>query len=295
MLIDRFGRKITNLRISLTQRCNLKCIYCHHEGEAGSRGNAIDEISADEIGEIVRTAASLGIRKIKFTGGEPTLRKDLCEILSAVPPDIEASMTTNGTLLADLAGELKASGLSRVNVSLDTLKPERYARITGRDVLHSVLEGIDAALDCGLVPVKLNMVLLKGLNEDEVEDFIGYARRKKGLVLQVIELMDYGECALHADVSAFERSLAARAEGVLTRKMHHRKKYLFNGAEVEVVRPMHNTEFCAFCNRLRVTSKGELKPCLLRSDNHVNIRGLRGRELVERFYEAVEKREPFFR
>lgn len=294
MLRDPYGRGVTNLRISLTQRCNLSCIYCHREGERGTAREVAGEMATDEIAGIMKVAGELGIRRVKFTGGEPTLREDLCEIVSSVPVGMESSMTTNGTLLADLAHELKDSGLGRVNISLDTLDRERYRDITRRDLLVNVLEGVEAALDARLTPVKLNMVLLKGINEDEVDSFIAFVGSRKQLILQLIELLPSEECGMHAELRGVEEQLRSRADEVRTREMQHRRKYYMNGAEIEVVRPLHNTEFCAYCNRLRVTSDGKLKPCLLRSDNHVDIRGVKGEELRERFMEAVRRRAPFF-
>jgi GTP 3',8-cyclase len=291
VLRDPYNRPVTNLRISLTQKCNLKCIYCHAEGERSPR----EELSAGEIAEILRVAAVCGMRTVKFTGGEPLLRKDICEIVRSVPPGMESSMTTNATLLADTAHDLKEAGLSRVNISLDTLNPGRYKQITGKDCLSEVLEGIESALDAGLTPVKLNMVLLEGINEDEMDDFLAFVRNNRNLILQLIELMEFNDCKLHGDVDGIEQELAVKSREIITRRMHHRKKYCLDGAEVEVVRPLHNTEFCAFCNRLRVTSDGKLKPCLLRRDNLVDIRGKSGAELEELFKEAVRRREPYFK
>jgi cyclic pyranopterin phosphate synthase len=290
-LKDSYGRPVTNLRISLTSRCNLSCIYCHAEGEK----NPESEMSADEIIAIMQMAAKFGIRSIKFTGGEPLIRPDILQIVRAVPKGIEASITTNGILLADMAADLKAAGLRRVNVSLDSLNPGTYKKITGNDRLGEVLAGIDAALKVGLTPVKLNMVVLAGINDNEIDDFLAYVRNNHNLVLQLIELMHFNDCEYHGDLNNLETNLAARSEQILTRRMHHRKKYCLDGAEVEVVRPLHNTEFCAFCNRLRVTSDGKLKPCLLRTDNHVAIRGKKGAELEALFREAVARREPFFK
>ena len=290
MLKDPYNRTVTNLRISITSRCNLRCIYCHAEGEV----NPKEQMSTDEIAELMRVGAQFGIRSVKFTGGEPMLRQDLVDIIRSVPPGIESSLTTNGTLLAPKAADLKEAGLARVNVSLDTLRPERYRRITGKDCLEDALEGIDAAIHVGLTPVKINMVLLDGINEDEIDDFMAFVRGKRDLVLQVIELMEFNECRFHGDVDSVEQELNERATRVVTRRMHHRKKYCLDGAEVEVVRPLHNTEFCAFCNRLRVTSDGNLKPCLLRTDNLVNIRGKHGKELEDAFREAVSRRRPYF-
>ena len=289
-LKDTYNRPVSNLRISLTPKCNLSCIYCHREGEKAPQG----PLSAAEIAEVLRVAAGFGIRSVKFTGGEPTLRPDLIEIIKSVPAGMESSITTNGTLLAGLAADLKQAGLRRVNVSIDSLDPATYKKITGTDRLSDVLEGIDAAIASGLTPVKLNMVVLKGINDHEIDDFLTYVRGNRDLVLQLIELMNFNDCDYHGDLNGLETSLASRSKQIVTRRMHHRKKYCLDGAEVEVVRPLHNTEFCAFCNRLRVTSDGKLKPCLLRTDNHVDIRGKSGKELEDLFIEAVRRREPFY-
>jgi cyclic pyranopterin phosphate synthase len=290
VLTDPSGRTVTNIRISLTQRCNLGCIYCHAEGEKDPE----QELSAEQIAEILRVAQTFGVRSVKFTGGEPLMRSDLAEIIRSVPPGMEVSLTTNATLLADRAQELKDAGLNRVNVSLDTMDPKRYEEIAGKPMLAEALAGIEAALEAGLTPVKINMVVLSGINEDEVDAFIDYVRNNPDLVLQLIELMDFRDCPHHGDVKGIEDRIAAMADRVETRRMHHRKKYYVRGAEVEVVRPLHNTEFCAYCNRLRLTSDGKLKPCLLRSDNLVDVRGLHGTALEEAFREAVRRRSPYF-
>ncbi|MEI7857973.1 MAG: GTP 3',8-cyclase MoaA [Methanomicrobiales archaeon] len=290
-LKDPFNRPVSNLRISLTPKCNLACIYCHREGEKKSE----EPLSAAEIAEILRVAEHIGIRSVKFTGGEPMLRPDLLEIIQSVPAGMESSITTNGTCLAGLAADLKKAGLRRVNVSIDSLNHETYKKITGTDKLDDVLDGINAAVETGLTPVKLNMVVLAGINDHEIDDFLAFVRGNRNLVLQLIELMHFNECTNHGDLNGVEDALAARSKQIITRRMHHRKKYCLDGAEVEVVRPLHNTEFCAFCNRLRVTSDGKLKPCLLRTDNHIDIRGKCGAELEELFRKAVSLREPFYK
>ena len=291
ILKDPFNRPVSNLRISLTPKCNLSCIYCHREGEQSPQ----EQIPAEEIAEILRVAAKFEIRSVKFTGGEPLLRQDLLEIVRSVPAGMESSLTTNGTMLADLAYGLREAGLRRVNVSLDSLDPETYKKITGIDRLSDVLAGIEAALDAGLTPIKLNMVVLEGINDIEIDDFLRYVRGNRNLVLQLIELMHFNDCTYHGDLNGVENSLASRSREIITRRMHHRKKYCLDGAEVEVVRPRHNTEFCAFCNRMRVTSDGKLKPCLLRTDNHVDIRKKKGAELEALFHKAVGLREPFYK
>jgi GTP 3',8-cyclase len=291
LLKDPYDRPVSNIRISLTPRCNLKCIYCHREGEIQPAA----ELSCEDIAEILRVAAGFGIRSVKFTGGEPLLRKDIIDIVRSVPPTMESSMTTNGTLLADLAQPLKDAGLKRVNVSIDSISRDTYKRITGLDQLDNVLLGMQEAVDTGLTPIKINMVVLEGINGHEIDDFLAYIRGNRNLVLQLIELMDFNACDHHTKLDVLEDSLAARSKTIITRRMHHRKKYCLDGAEVEVVRPRHNSEFCAFCNRLRVTSDGKLKPCLLRTDNHINIRGKKGAELEDMFRKAVSLREPFYK
>ncbi|MDO9326932.1 MAG: GTP 3',8-cyclase MoaA [Methanoregula sp.] len=290
-LKDPFNRPVSNLRISLTPKCNLACIYCHREGEKKPE----EPLSAAEIAEILRVAEQIGIRSVKFTGGEPMLRPDLLEIIQSVPAGMESSITTNGTCLAGLAADLKKAGMRRVNVSIDSLNHETYKKITGTDMLDAVLDGINAAVETGLTPVKLNVVVLAGINDHEIDDFLAFVRGNRNLVLQLIELMDFNKCTDHQDLNLLEDSLAARSKQIITRRMHHRKKYCLDGAEVEVVRPLHNTEFCAFCTRLRVTSDGKLKPCLMRTDNHVDIRGKSGKDLEELFRKAVSLREPFYK
>ncbi len=286
---DNYQRPVSNLRISLNSGCNLRCIYCHREGECVPE----QPMPLEDIREVLLAAERLGIRSVKFTGGEPLLRKDILDIIRSVPESIESSMTTNGTLLAPLATKLREAGLSRVNISLDSLNPEVYQKITGIDHLGDALAGIEAARKSGLVPIKINMVLLKGMNEGEVEDFINLVSDDRHMVLQIIELMDLGDCPYHADLTDLESRIAASSKRVITRRMHHRKKYCYDGAEIEFVRPFHNSDFCNHCNRLRVTSDGKLKPCLLRNDNHIDIKGKKGEELDALFKQAIGLREPY--
>jgi cyclic pyranopterin phosphate synthase len=292
-LVDTYGRKISSLRVSLTNRCNLRCIYCHNEGETHSG----HEITVDEMAQIARTAAKHGVDRIKFSGGEPLLRTDFEDILRALPPMRDVSATTNGTLLAPRAQSLKDSGLDRVNVSLDSMSPERFDFITKcpKGYFERVLDGISVSLDVGLTPVKINMVYLKNINEDEVDKMIDFVRGKP-LVLQIIELMDFkGAFSYHADVASLEQKIKAKADKFYCREMHRRTKYYLNGAEVEIVRPIDNSEFCMNCNRLRVTSDCKLKPCLLRNDNLVDVRGMTDEQLEAAMKYVVSIREPFFK
>ena len=289
-LVDCFGRKATGLRIALTARCNLRCIYCHHEGEVSHEG----EISADMVASIARAAADLGMHAIKFTGGEPLMRKDLEHLISQIPEGLDTSMTTNGIFLADRAQPLAEAGLGRVNVSLDSLKPKVFRSITGcrEGDLERVIAGIDCAKDAGLEPIKMNVVVLRK-NENEIPELIEFARQK-GMILQLIELLDLKGLGISGDIEGIERGLQASADRVLTREMHRRKKYFLDGAEIEVVRPMDNTEFCANCTRLRITSDGKIKPCLLRNDNLVNIDSCDCERIKELLKAANARREPYF-
>jgi cyclic pyranopterin phosphate synthase len=291
MMVDSFGRVVTGLRIALTPRCNLNCIYCHHEGEEKPNGEIPDEM----VVSVARAAAALGVRSLKFTGGEPLLRSGLAGLIAQMPQDLDISLTTNGIFLAEQALLLAEAGLDRVNVSLDSLRPQTYRAITGgrEDDLEKVLAGIDAARAAALEPIKLNVVVLKE-NEAGIPDLIDFCR-EKGLILQLIELLDLRHQGLSGDIDAIERRLALQADRVRTREMHRRKKYFMDGAEVEVVRPMDNTEFCANCTRLRVTSDGKIKPCLLRSDNLVDIGTCDCEKIMVLLQEANVRREPYFK
>jgi cyclic pyranopterin phosphate synthase len=298
MLVDRFNRKITNLRISVTDRCNLNCFYCHKEGFL-SKG--CDELSADEISRIAYAFKKLGVKKVKITGGEPLVRRDIVDVIAALPAFDEISMTTNGILLEDYATELKEGGLDRINISIDSLKAGNYQRLSGGR-LDRVLSGLEAAIEADLTPVKVNMVVMKGINDGEVDDMIDFLSRYNGedespkVILQLIELLKLpGLEGYWYDIGLIEDRISARAKGVRVRRMHGRRQYVIDGGVVEFVRPMDNTEFCYNCNRIRVTCDGKIKPCLLRSDNLVDVRGLEGRELERRIIEAVRLREPYFK
>jgi cyclic pyranopterin phosphate synthase len=302
MIYDRFKRPVISARISITQRCNLDCVYCHREGifEDSTR-----EMTPGEISRILEILAKNGVKKVKITGGEPLLRSDVPEIVSGISKlGIEdISMTTNGSFLSDYAARLKESGLGRINVSLDTLKPDTFKKITRGGNLARVREGIEAAIEAGLYPVKLNVVAMKGINDSEIKGLLDHYSRD-GVVLQLIELMDIGTEVFdkyYYSLDEIEEELKKNASDVRVRKfMQDRKKYTLNGAQVEVIRPMHNTDFCAHCTRIRITADGKFKPCLMRSDNFVDFltplrEGAGDGELEGLFKEAVEKREPFMK
>ena len=298
MLVDAFGREVTDIRISVTKRCNFGCIYCHDEGLGpvlAPRMPHEDEMSADEIERLVRVAREFDIRSVKFTGGEPLVRLDMEEIIDRTVRQIpDVSMTTNGSMLAKRAEGLRAAGLKRVNVSIDSLDPKAFREIRKGD-LHTVLMGIQEALRVGLKPVKLNMVVFKH-TLPYIPEMIEYISNGDGLKLQLIqfmpELVDHQEWMV--DIDGVKKMLEARADKVLVREMHHRHIYIFNGAEVEVVDPVYNAEFCMNCHRIRVTHKGELKGCLNRNDDLIETRGLTAEGLREAFRRVVANRVPYY-
>jgi cyclic pyranopterin phosphate synthase len=305
VLTDNWGRPLLNLRISITQRCNLRCDYCHREGEDCCARGTAEEMTGDEIARIARVAVGLDISRIKLTGGEPLMRKDLCEIvnsIAAIPSLKDLSLTTNGALLGFQAQELRTCGLRRVNISLPTLNADVYHKLTdGR--IENVLEGVKAAVAAGLYPVKLNMVILNGVNVDAVPEMMEFARQT-GTILQLIELDPVNVDAAyfsvyHKFLDEHEEMLRQKAVKVETRRfMHNRHIYHLPDVTVEVVHPTENGEFCAHCTRLRVTSDGKLKTCLMRNDNLIDVltpmrQGASDKELKALFMRANQLREPY--
>ena len=318
-LIDSYNRQVKSLRISITKRCNLNCIYCHNEGNGGATSH---EMPPEMIAQIVGVASRHGVNRVKFSGGEPLIRQDFEEIISLLPrPNLKnISATTNGIGLKERAAGLKEAGLDRVNISLDSLNPARYSRIIdsngGKKLLKDTVAGISAAVDAGLTPVKINMVLIdnKTVTDNgadiysEIDDMMDFASGFDGkVILQLIELMDTGHNASessggHApnsnyrrfDVKAIEDMLKNRATSIKTRTMHRRKKYVVDGLEVEVVRPVDNSEFCANCNRLRLTSDGMLKSCLLRNDDLFDINNKTDEQLHRIFVDYTSRRKPYY-
>jgi len=305
VLVDGCGRPTLNLRVSLTQRCNLQCPYCHREGQKPDSG--LREMTADEVVRIVRVAVGLGINHVKLTGGEPLLRSDIVEIVSDLAK-IEGlrdlSMTTNGTGLSVLAERLREAGLRRVNVNLPSLNEKTYSELNGGN-LNDVLKGVDVAVEAGLYPVKLNMLILRGVNEHEVAGMMDFAR-KSGVILQLLELepvnvRDLYYRRYHYPIDMVEEELKKQALDVEVRgDMQSRRIYSLPYVKVEVVHPIENSEFCARCTRLRVTSDGFLKPCLMVTDNLMDVltpirEGASDDELKELFVAAVKRRQPYYK
>lgn len=257
--VDPLGRVLTHLRLSVTQRCDLSCVYCHREG-APRTGL---EMSLPLLTEIVTALAAFGLTKVKITGGEPLVRADLVDIVGVLRDAgyVDVSLTTNGTRLAGLAAPLKAAGLTRVNIGCDSLSSSVTPKTLAR-----VLPGLRAAVAAGLGPVKLNMVVLRDVNEHEIDEFMALAR-DHGAILQLIELIatsadDRFFRTHHVPLGPLRDRLAARATAHRVRELQGREQFDVDGATVEIVSPFHRS-FCGSCSKLRVTADGCLMPCLV--------------------------------
>jgi len=269
-LCDPFGRRIRYLRISVTDRCNLRCVYCLPAAGVRWRPRK-DILRFEEIREVVSVGARLGITHVRLTGGEPLVREgvvDCVRMLRAIPQLADLSLTTNGMLLTRYAKALARAGLTRVNISLDTLKPERFHAITRFGAIEDVQAGIDAALDAGLHPVKLNVVVMRGVNDDEIVQ-LGRLALDRPLHVRFIELMPIGEY--------FSRERLVPSEEILARLgalgellpidgppgCGPARAYTWAGARGSVgIIGAVTQAFCARCNRLRLTATGQLRPCL---------------------------------
>lgn len=281
LLTDQHRRRIDYLRISVTDRCNLKCIYCMPAGGVPCIG-AEEALTTAEIIRVVRIARRSGLRKVRITGGEPLVRKDLIPLIRALKQDIgirDLSLTTNGLLLAERADRLKEAGLDRVNVSLDTMDPDRYRQITrGGDILR-VWDGIDAAEDAGLLPLKINMVPLRGVNEDEIRNF-ALLTLDRDYHIRFIEFMPTGgnrwsdaACVRTSEVRDRVEALGRLME-IPFRGNGPSRNFRLSGARgvIGFISAVSD-HFCSSCNRLRLTADGKLRPCLY-SEGVVDMRPL---------------------
>ena len=311
MLTDEFGREVTGVRISLTDRCNFDCVYCHNEGLGDTRGPMApqgDEMSADDVVRFLEVVAEFGVEAVKFTGGEPMLRDDLEEIIERTPDELEASLTTNGTFLPGRAEGLVDAGLERVNVSQDALDPADFAAVTRSGAYDRVLEGVDAALEAGLDPVKLNMVVFEH-TAGYVPEMVDHVAENDGLQLQLIEYMPEltGKPEWNIDIERVHDWLAERADAIEHREMHDRRRYWVGtdgtdvsaadasgGGMVEIVDPVENPTFCENCHRVRVTHEGYLKGCLNRNDDLRSMGEMTRSEIREAYREVVTSRVPYY-
>jgi cyclic pyranopterin phosphate synthase len=279
-LIDSFGRVHRDLRISVTDRCNFRCTYCMPV-EGMSWLPRAELLSYEEIERLATVFVThLGIESIRLTGGEPTVRSHLPVLVRKLAGlDVDLSLTTNGASLEHLAHDLAAAGLRRINISLDSLRPERFAALTQRDDLARVLGGIDAAVDAGLAPVKVNCVVMRGVNDDEIVDFARFGR-ERGVVVRFIEFMPLDaqgawtndRVATRADIlAAVESAFPVEPVGVRGDQPAERYRYRDGAGEVGVIASV-TEPFCSSCDRVRLTAEGQLRNCLFALDDY-DLRG----------------------
>ena len=281
-LIDRFGRRITYLRLSVTDRCNFRCLYCMDPGQSLLRHGAL--LTLEELHQVAEAFVDLGVRKIRLTGGEPLVRRGIPRLMQQItelPGLDELVVTTNGALLESMARPIREAGVRRVNISLDTLRPDRFHRITRSGDLAAVLRGIDAALAAGFERIKLNTVILKGRNHDEVLDLVSFAIAK-GINISFIEEMPFGTIGDHDRAAAFYSGERVRAEieshfALLptTETSGGPARYFRipgNETRVGFISPRSH-DFCGDCNRVRVTAEGRLLLCLGR-DHSLDLRNI---------------------
>ena len=279
-LTDRFNHHVDYMRVSVTDRCNERCLYClpHEEVSWLPRGEIL---RFEEILRVARVAVGLGIVKFRITGGEPLARRDVVRFigeLNGIPGVADIGLTTNATLLAPVAGRLRSNGVRRLNISLDSLRPDRYAAISQRAMLGEAVEGLDAARAAGFPQIKLNMVLMRGRNDDEVLDMIEFAR-EKSVVLRFIEMMPVSTAEVLTEANFMPVGEVMR----LIRERHGElvpetgckgngpaTYYTVPGLNCADGRPLvlgfigaiTNLHFCESCNKIRLTSDGKLRPCL---------------------------------
>lgn len=275
---DNYNREINYMRISVTELCNLRCRYCMPEEGIAKKAHE-EMMTAEETIAAAEAAAKLGIRKIRITGGEPLVKRGivkLCGAISSIPGIEEVCITTNGTLLSRFAKDLKAAGVSRLNISLDTLDPEKYRYITRRGELREALEGIRAAEEAGFSKIKINNVLMGGFNDDEIPRFVELTKERP-LEVRFIELMPIGG-GINFDKARFvscETVLERVPELVsLEKEEGVARLYALPDAagRVGLIRPI-SCEFCEGCNKIRLTADGKLKPCL-HSNQEISLKGM---------------------
>jgi len=311
-LIDPFQRSINYLRVSVTDRCNLRCVYCMPE-EGVPFVPHQEILTLEEIARIIRVAAGMGLRRVRLTGGEPLVRKGIVNLVrwvSQTPGIEDISLTTNAVLLASYAHELATAGLKRVNVSLDTLRPQRFHQITRRGDLADVMAGIAAARDAGLSPLKLNVVVMREINDDEIGE-IARTTLEEDWQVRFIELMPFMDeqetCIKDTSLTLgfvptqevkrqIEEALGPLEAAETDTGGGPAKYYRLPGARglIGFISPLSEEQFCTTCNRMRLTADGKIRPCLL-TDQEVDLketlrRGGSDDDLRQRILEALHSK-----
>lgn len=304
-LIDRFGRAHRSLRVSVTDRCNLRCSYCM-PAEGLPCAPRSELLTFEDITFVVGVACELGVDKIRLTGGEPLLRRDVPELIKMLKGETavaDVALTTNGLLLERKAAELKAAGLDRVNISLDSLDPGRFREITRNGTFEKAWAGLEAALESGFDPVRVNTLLLAGVNDDELDRWIELTRTHP-VDVRFMEIMPIGEGALHAKAGRFVNLTELIAELMATRGLQVDEAKIGNGparyyrapgarGRMGFITPISNP-YCDTCARLRLTSTGELRACLAVDDQHElkEATRLRDREALKAIFERAVFQKP---
>lgn len=290
---DKYGRNINYLRLSITDVCNYRCMYCM-DSDSEIKRNHGELLSLKEIINIGKAAVDCGINKIRLTGGEPLLRTDileLCEGLRSIDGLDELAITTNGAMLSEMAYDLKSSGVDRINISLDTLNEDKFKTITRTGSLKEVLNGVEETIKVGFNNTKINVVLMAGINDDEIKDFVNLTKDKP-VSVRFIELMPLGPCKAWYEDRFISTETVIKEVPELTATMCDGVSNVYKLGDatgtVGLISPISNC-FCERCNRLRVTSDGRLLPCL-HSDLEYNIKGLSNRDLVDAFYLAINNK-----
>jgi len=303
-MLDSYDRKIEYLRVSVTDRCNLRCRYCMPEEGISDEGHS-NILTLEQIARLVKVSTKVGIRKVRFTGGEPLVRKDIIKLIAQVAeiPQIEdIAITTNGMLFDKMAEDLKAAGLKRVNFSLDTFVPEKFSYITRRGNLHDVTRAIDKALKLGIAPVKINTVVMKDFNDNEILDFVKLAYEMP-LNVRFIEFMPVGDLPFYkkerlVSMSAIKQIVESRYELLKSSMLKGNgpaKSYQIKGGmgTIGFISAMSN-HFCSECNRIRMTADGKLRGCLF-DKGEVNLKlalenDANDEEIARLFGEAIKKK-----
>ena len=289
-LTDTFGRTIKYLRLSVTDLCNYRCIYCMPENGVCKKEHR-DILSIEELTEIVQAAYELGVTKVRLTGGEPLIRRGiltLCRNIKGIAPEIELSITTNGSMLPQMAHQLKEVGVDRLNVSLDTLDEENFRTITRIGKLSDTLDGIHAAEEAGFMNIKINTVLMNGVNDGEISNMLRLTKDHP-YQIRFIELMPIGEVRSHycdrfKSLDGLEQYLREHAQMTVDGVA---RVYRLPGHQgtIGLISPISNS-FCSGCDKIRVTADGKLKPCL-HSEEEIDLRGLHGEILKNAIISGV--------
>jgi len=306
-LRDPYGRPFKSFRVAVTYACNFNCFFCHREGIDGVK----DELSWDEIALIAKAAIKVGAEDVKLTGGEPLVKQGIINLIRELRDSgfKDISLTTNGYLLSNFAARLKEAGISRVNVSLHTLKRERFMYITGIDGLQRVIEGIERAKDNSL-NIFINVTVLRGVNDDEILDIINFAA-ERGLNVHLIELHPVGKAKddeiftkFHGFPEDIINKLEKKAVKIEIRRLHNRIRYIMEeGIVVEIVQPVGNPLFCAGCMRIRLSPDGKLYPCLNEYKHFVDVKNLvrsnlrhedKMEKLIDAFIKVNKMRKPYY-